>query len=74
MRLVNGQAKSRVALVVDRQLAAERLADLKVQQDNVNAQRARVTAEAGSALYLAKLFGSDRHGSRSAVDYGAAGA
>jgi hypothetical protein len=39
--------------------AAERLADLKVQQANVDAQRARVTAEAGPALYLAKLFGSN---------------
>jgi hypothetical protein len=29
-----------------------------VQQANVNAQRARVTAETGPALHLAKLFGS----------------
>jgi hypothetical protein len=42
-----------------RQLAAEHLADLKVQDAGVEAQRARVTAEAGPALYLAKLFGSD---------------
>jgi hypothetical protein len=32
---------------------------LKVQQANVNAQRTRITAEAGPALYLAKLFGSN---------------
>jgi hypothetical protein len=30
-----------------------------VQQANVEAQRARVTAEAGPALYLAKMLGSD---------------
>ena len=45
-------------LVAERQQAADRLADLKVQEVNVNAQRARVTAEAGPALYP-KLFGSD---------------
>jgi hypothetical protein len=65
---------SRAALLAERQQAAERLADLKVQEANVDAQRARVTAEAGPALYLAKLFGSKRHRSRSAVDYGIAGA
>jgi hypothetical protein len=43
----------------DRQQAADRLADLKVQDAHVEAQRVRVTAEAGPALYLAKLFGSD---------------
>jgi hypothetical protein len=32
---------------------------LKVQQANVNAQRTRIIAEAGPALYLAKLFGSN---------------
>jgi hypothetical protein len=32
---------------------------LKVQQANVDAQRARVTAEAGPVLYLAKPFGSN---------------
>jgi hypothetical protein len=30
-----------------------------MQQANVEAQRARVTAEASPAFYLAKLFGSD---------------
>jgi hypothetical protein len=45
--------------MAERQQAAERLADLKVQQADVDAQRARVTAEAGPALYLAKLFGSN---------------
>jgi hypothetical protein len=34
-------------------------ADLKVQQANVEGQRARITAVAGAALCLAKLFGSD---------------
>jgi hypothetical protein len=29
-----------------------------VQQAKVEAQRARISAEAGPALYLAKLFGS----------------
>jgi hypothetical protein len=38
----------RDALVTERQQAAERLADLKV-----------LAAEAGPALYLAKLFGSN---------------
>jgi hypothetical protein len=42
-----------------RSRAADRLADLKVQQANVDAQRARVTAEARPALYLAKLFASN---------------
>ncbi len=32
---------------------AERLADLKVQQANIEVQRARLTTEAGPALYLA---------------------
>jgi hypothetical protein len=59
MALVGRQAASRAALVAERQQAAGRLADLKVQQANVDAQRARVTAEAGPALYLAKLFGSN---------------
>jgi hypothetical protein len=39
--------------------SAERLADFKVREANVEAQRARVTPEAGLTLYLAKLFGSD---------------
>jgi hypothetical protein len=56
MALVGRQTASRAALVADRQQAAERLADLKVQQANVDVQRARVTAEAGPALYLAKLL------------------
>jgi hypothetical protein len=45
--------------VAERQQAAKRLPDLKVQQANIEAQRARVTAEAGLALYLAKLFDSN---------------
>jgi hypothetical protein len=36
--------------VADRQQAAERLAYLKVPQADVNAQRARVTAEAGPVM------------------------
>jgi hypothetical protein len=59
MALVGRQSASRAALVAERQQAADGLADLKVQQVNVDAQRARVTAEAGPAQYLAKLFGSD---------------
>jgi hypothetical protein len=59
MALVGKQTASRTALVAERQQAADRLADLKVQQADVDAQRARVIAEAGPALYLAKLFGSN---------------
>jgi hypothetical protein len=43
--------------VAERQQASDRLADLKVQQAKVEAQRARLTAEADPALYLAKPFG-----------------
>jgi hypothetical protein len=53
------KSASRATLVTERQQAAERLADLKVRQATVGAQHARVTAEAGPALYLAKLFGSN---------------
>jgi predicted nucleic acid-binding Zn-ribbon protein len=49
MGLVDDHAKSRAELVAERQQAAERLADLGVQQTNVEAQRARVTAEADPA-------------------------
>jgi hypothetical protein len=56
MALVGRQRAARAGLVAERQQAAEHLADLKVQEANVDAQRARVTAEAGPALYLAKLF------------------
>jgi hypothetical protein len=62
------------ALTAERQQAAERLADLKVQQADVDAQRARVTAEAGPALYLAKLFGSNDTEAIVRVDHRAAGA
>jgi uncharacterized protein involved in exopolysaccharide biosynthesis len=41
---------------IPRQQAADRLADLKVQQANVDAQRARVTAEAAGVSPRA-----DRH-------------
>jgi hypothetical protein len=47
MTLVRQQADSRVALAAERQRSAGRLADLKVQQANVEAQRARMTAEVG---------------------------
>jgi signal transduction histidine kinase len=59
MTLVADQAKSRAALVAERQAAAEKLAALKVEQVNVDAQRARLANESGPALYLAKLFGSN---------------
>jgi uncharacterized protein involved in exopolysaccharide biosynthesis len=59
LRTARQQTTARAALVADRQLAAGRLADLKVQQATVETQRARVTTEAGPALYLAKLFGSN---------------
>jgi hypothetical protein len=41
---------SSAALVAKRQEAAERLTYFKVQEANVEAQRARITAEAGPAL------------------------
>jgi hypothetical protein len=41
MALVGRQSTSRATLVIERQQAAERLADLKVQQANVETQRAR---------------------------------
>jgi hypothetical protein len=60
MALVGRQSTSRAAaLVAERRQAADRLADLKVQQASVDARHARGTAEAGPALYLAKLFGSN---------------
>ncbi len=57
--LVERDSASRTALVAERQQAAERLANLRVQQASFEAHRARITAEGGPALYLAKLFGSD---------------
>jgi hypothetical protein len=59
MALISRQTAERAALVAERQQPAEQLADFKIQQADIDAQRARVTAEAGPALYLAKLFGSD---------------
>jgi hypothetical protein len=45
MALVRRQTDSRAALVTERQQAAERLADLKVQGASIEAQRVRRTAE-----------------------------
>jgi hypothetical protein len=59
MALVWRQSAQRATLMAERQQAAERLADLKVQQADVEAQRARITAEAGPAICLAMLFGSN---------------
>jgi hypothetical protein len=42
-----------------RQAAASTLADLRVQQADIEMHRQQVAAEVGPALYLAKLFGSD---------------
>jgi hypothetical protein len=58
MALVGDQAQARAALVAQRQAAAGRLAALKVEQAGVELRRARVAGEAGSALYLARLFDS----------------
>jgi hypothetical protein len=51
--------KGEDSALAERQQTADRLGDLKVQQASVEARRARVTAEAGPALYLARLFGSN---------------
>lgn len=59
MALVNDQSKSRSDLVTQRQDVAERLSGLRVEQAGVEAQRVRLAGEAGPALYLTKLFGSD---------------
>lgn len=59
MALVNDQSKSRSDLVTQRQDVAERLSSLRVEQAGVEAQRVRLAGEAGPALYLTKLFGSD---------------
>jgi hypothetical protein len=59
MALVGSQAQQRAELVAQRQAAAERLAALQVEAAGVEARRARVAGEAGPALYLARLFGSD---------------
>jgi hypothetical protein len=59
MSLVGDQAKSRADLVAQRQAVAERLADLRVEQASIEARRGRVASDAGPALYLAKLVGSN---------------
>jgi hypothetical protein len=59
MALVGDQSAVRAGLVTQRQIAAGKLANLKVELSGVEAQRARVAGEAGPALYLARLFGSD---------------
>jgi hypothetical protein len=59
MALVGDQAKSRSDLVRQRQAAATQLSDMRVEQASVEARRVRIASEAGPALYLAKLFGSD---------------
>jgi hypothetical protein len=59
MTLVGDQQQARAALVAQRQAAAERLAALKVQQAEIEAQRVRIAADAGPARYLAQLFGSN---------------
>lgn len=59
MALMTDQSRSRDELVAQRQAAAERLSNLRVEQAGIEAQRASVANETGPALYLAKLFGSD---------------
>lgn len=59
MALVGDQSRSRDDLIAQRQAAAERLSGLRVEQADVEAKRARIAGEAGPALYVAKLFGSD---------------
>jgi hypothetical protein len=59
MTLVQDHTHTRADLVSQRQAAASRLADLRVQQAGIDAHRQQVVAEVGPALYIAKLFGSD---------------
>lgn len=59
MALVNDQARSRGELVAQRQTLSEQLSNLKVEAADITGQRARIANEAGPALYLAKLFGSE---------------
>jgi hypothetical protein len=59
MALIGDQSVVRADLIRQRQIAAENLGDLKVELSGIEAQRARVAGEAGPALYLARLFGSD---------------
>jgi hypothetical protein len=59
MALVSDQSRGRADLAAQRRAAAERLSDLRVEQAGIDARRSRVASEAGPALYLAKLFGSD---------------
>jgi hypothetical protein len=59
MALVQDQGHSRADLIQQRAATAQGLADLRVPQAAIEAQRARVAAEVGPALCLAKLFGSE---------------
>jgi hypothetical protein len=59
MALVADQAKRRAELEAQRQLAAGKVADLKVELSAIDRQRASVASESGPANYIAKLFGSD---------------
>jgi hypothetical protein len=59
MSLVADQNKLRAELIGQRRAAAERLADLRVEQAGIEARRARVASDSGPALYLAKLFRSN---------------
>ncbi|HEY2528244.1 MAG TPA: hypothetical protein VGJ20_09905 [Xanthobacteraceae bacterium] len=58
MRLVDDQAKSRADLAASAPGRGRTMGRLEGAAANVEARRTRVTAEAGPALYLAKLFGS----------------
>jgi hypothetical protein len=59
MVLVRDQAVRRGDLVAERQKVAEQLANLRVEEVGIEAQRANLSSESGPALYLANLFGSD---------------
>jgi hypothetical protein len=57
-RLVNDQAARRVDLERQREEAAERLAQLEVQQAGVTCERKQADADLGPVRYLATLLGS----------------
>jgi hypothetical protein len=59
MVLVRDQAVRRGDLVAERQKVAQQLANLRIDEIGIEAQRANLSSESGPALYLANLFGSD---------------
>jgi hypothetical protein len=58
MVLVREPAVRRGDLVAERQKVAGQLANLRIDEVGIEAQRANLSSETGPALYLANLFGS----------------